>query len=102
MNITPIVHNSGLIAQENETNELLLHTKIYPESPSLHKNVRLRGAEPKGLLNIRAFLFLVLWYIFSGCTLFLNKYILSYMHGDPTVLGKKNNHLVEYEINYTE
>ncbi|XP_046396011.1 solute carrier family 35 member E2B-like isoform X2 [Ischnura elegans] len=43
--------------------------------------------DSKGLLNIRAIFFLVLWYFFSGCTLFLNKYILSYMHGDPAVLG---------------
>lgn len=42
-----------------------------------------------GLLNPRALLFLTLWYVFSGCTLFLNKYILSYMEGDPTILGKR-------------
>ncbi|XP_049944589.1 solute carrier family 35 member E2A-like isoform X1 [Schistocerca serialis cubense] len=43
--------------------------------------------DPPGLLNARAMFFLVLWYFFSGCTLFLNKYILSYLQGDPTVLG---------------
>ncbi|XP_067659277.1 solute carrier family 35 member E2A-like [Haliotis asinina] len=43
--------------------------------------------EKQGLLNIRAFLFLVLWYFFSFCTLFLNKYILSTLKGDPTLLG---------------
>lgn len=41
-----------------------------------------------GLYSCRAIVFLVLWYLFSGCTLFLNKYILSYLNGDPTVLGK--------------
>lgn len=41
-----------------------------------------------GLAHPRALLFLGLWYIFSGCTLFLNKYILSYMEADPTILGK--------------
>ncbi|KAJ8667811.1 hypothetical protein QAD02_009474 [Eretmocerus hayati] len=40
-----------------------------------------------GLFNPRALLFLILWYIFSGCTLFLNKYILSYMQGDPVILA---------------
>ncbi|XP_060873540.1 solute carrier family 35 member E2A-like isoform X2 [Metopolophium dirhodum] len=40
-----------------------------------------------GLHSFRAIAFLVLWYFFSGCTLFLNKYILSYLNGDPTVLG---------------
>jgi hypothetical protein len=41
-----------------------------------------------GLANLRAIVFLLLWYFFSGCTLFLNKYILTYLNGNPTVLGK--------------
>lgn len=41
-----------------------------------------------GLFNVRAFIFLALWYLFSGCTLFLNKYILTYLNGNPTILGK--------------
>lgn len=40
-----------------------------------------------GLCNRRAIVFLLLWYIFSGCTLFLNKFILTYLKGDPTILG---------------
>ncbi|KAF5288956.1 hypothetical protein FQA39_LY03835 [Lamprigera yunnana] len=40
-----------------------------------------------GLRNIRAIAFLLLWYLFSGCTLFLNKYILTYLNGNPTMLG---------------
>lgn len=43
-----------------------------------------------GLLNVRALFFLILWYFFSGCTLFMNKYILSYTDADPTILGKLN------------
>ncbi|XP_043225764.1 solute carrier family 35 member E2B-like [Amphibalanus amphitrite] len=42
---------------------------------------------PKGLMNVGGLTVLCLWYMFSGCTLFLNKYILSYLNGDPTVLG---------------
>lgn len=41
-----------------------------------------------GLTSIRAITFLLLWYFFSGCTLFLNKYILTYQNGNPTVLGE--------------
>lgn len=41
-----------------------------------------------GLLNFRAIIFLLLWYVFSGCTLFLNKYILKYLDGNPWILGK--------------
>jgi len=40
-----------------------------------------------GLCNLWAVTFLCLWYFFSGCTLFLNKYILTYLEGDATVLG---------------
>lgn len=40
-----------------------------------------------GLCNVWAVTFLFLWYFFSGCTLFLNKYILTYLEGDATVLG---------------
>ncbi|WAR14494.1 S35E2-like protein, partial [Mya arenaria] len=43
--------------------------------------------DKKGLMNPRAMLFLVMWYFFSFCTLFLNKYILSTLQGDPTLLG---------------
>ena len=43
---------------------------------------------PKGLMSVAGLTVLCLWYTFSGCTLFLNKYILSYLNGDPTVLGK--------------
>ncbi len=42
----------------------------------------------EGLFNIRALSLLSLWYFFSFCTLFLNKYILSFMQGEPTLLGE--------------
>jgi solute carrier family 35 protein E2 len=86
--------NAGRLLDESNSSETgnlepLLHkTSFAKDDNVLHKNVRFRHSDSKGLCNIRASLFLVLWYIFSGCTLFLNKYILSYMHGDPTILGK--------------
>ncbi|KAG2459362.1 solute carrier family 35 member E2B-like [Polypterus senegalus] len=40
-----------------------------------------------GIWNSRALAFLVLWYFFSFCTLFLNKYILSLLQGEPSMLG---------------
>jgi len=40
-----------------------------------------------GLCNFWAVVWLTSWYIFSGFTLFLNKYILTYIDGDPTILG---------------
>ncbi|XP_026464040.1 solute carrier family 35 member E2-like [Ctenocephalides felis] len=51
-----------------------------PLTPIVTKNY-------EGLYNVRALFFLMLWYFFSGCTLFLNKYILSAKGGDPTCLG---------------
>lgn len=77
-----------LISNEINSNELLLDNIMFKENTPPQKNVRLRFSDPKGLCNFKAFLFLILWYIFSGCTLFLNKYILTYMNGDPTILGK--------------
>ena len=41
-----------------------------------------------GLWSVRAMLFIFLWYFFSALTLFLNKYILSTMHGDAVLLSK--------------
>lgn len=39
-------------------------------------------------MHPKALLFLALWYFFSGCTLFLNKYIVAFMGGDPLILCK--------------
>lgn len=41
-----------------------------------------------GVWNSRALVYLGLWYFFSFCTLFLNKYILSLLEGEPSVLGE--------------
>lgn len=41
-----------------------------------------------GLWSARAMLFIFLWYFFSALTLFLNKYILTTMHGDAVLLSK--------------
>lgn len=40
-----------------------------------------------GLCNGWALGYLAAWYFFSGCTLFLNKYILATLDGDATLLG---------------
>ncbi|XP_061760770.1 solute carrier family 35 member E2A-like [Nerophis ophidion] len=40
-----------------------------------------------GVLNRRSLAYLGLWYFFSFCTLFLNKYILSLLEGQPSMLG---------------
>lgn len=59
-------------------------------SKEIEENVKKDTSEThkSGLTNFRAIVFLILWYIFSGCTLFLNKYILTYLNGNPTLLGK--------------
>ncbi|CAL8318945.1 unnamed protein product [Merluccius merluccius] len=40
-----------------------------------------------GVWNLRSMAYLALWYFFSFCTLFLNKYILSLLEGEPSMLG---------------
>ncbi|XP_056452808.1 solute carrier family 35 member E2A-like [Gadus chalcogrammus] len=40
-----------------------------------------------GVWNLRSMSYLVLWFFFSFCTLFLNKYILSLLEGEPSMLG---------------
>ena len=37
----------------------------------------------------KAVMYLLLWYFWSGCTLFLNKYVVFYMKGDSTFLGER-------------
>ncbi|XP_072222623.1 solute carrier family 35 member E2A-like [Leuresthes tenuis] len=40
-----------------------------------------------GVWNWRSLTYLGLWFFFSFCTLFLNKYILSLLQGEPSMLG---------------
>ncbi|UJR37120.1 hypothetical protein I4U23_029824 [Adineta vaga] len=42
---------------------------------------------PQGLYHTMAIIMLIVWYISSGATLFLNKYVLSHLHGDAFLLG---------------
>lgn len=59
-----------------------------PELRLIRRESEAIASETKsGLTSIRAITFLLLWYFFSGCTLFLNKYILKYLNGNPWVLG---------------
>ncbi|XP_077007682.1 solute carrier family 35 member E2B isoform X2 [Tamandua tetradactyla] len=46
---------------------------------------------PLGAGSSRALLYLVLWFIFSVCTLFLNKHILSLLEGEPSTLDAVHN-----------
>ena len=43
-----------------------------------------------GMLARKPILFLLLWYFFSGLTLFFNKYIVN-MNGSETLLSKQNH-----------
>ncbi|CAG5104140.1 Similar to Slc35e2a: Solute carrier family 35 member E2A (Mus musculus) [Cotesia congregata] len=76
----------ALMDESDGTPFVYEHRMKHLDKPS-EDTVLLTGESKGGLSHPRALLFLGLWYIFSGCTLFLNKYILSYMEGDPTILG---------------
>ena len=51
------------------------------------------GNSKEGLQHPRAVVFLILWYMFSAGTLFLNKYILSYQKFNPYLLCKYHLHI---------
>ncbi|XP_007905459.1 solute carrier family 35 member E2B [Callorhinchus milii] len=40
-----------------------------------------------GVWSVKSLMYLSLWYFFSFCTLFLNKYILTLLEGEPGILG---------------
>lgn len=80
-----------------DTEQQLIHdgeTKSYEENIKKHEETIVTSETMGGSFYPRAMLFLVLWYLISGCTLFLNKYILSYMEGNPTILGKLVSKLI--------
>jgi len=63
-------------------------TSALSSSPSSTALSGMRGMRGGGGWTPKAILFLLLWYFWSGCTLFLNKYVVFYMKGDATVLGE--------------
>lgn len=74
-----------------DTEQPLIHdseTNSYEENIKKHEETAVTNEAMGSSFYPKAMLFLVLWYLISGCTLFLNKYILSYMEGNPTILGK--------------
>lgn len=56
------------------------------------------AATYEGVWHSKAIAYLLLWYFWSGCTLFLNKYVVFYMKGDPTFLGNIDSLLFRYWI----
>ena len=46
--------------------------------------------EKSGLNQPVAILLMVMWYLFSALNLFANKYIISYLNGEPALLGNEN------------
>lgn len=53
-----------------------------------------------GVWNSKSLVYLGLWYFFSFCTLFLNKYILSLLEGEPSMLGKEqaSTHTLNFKL----
>lgn len=95
MSAVPSLHNTSkeiLYLDKNfepSDDRTKIKSVAITRSDSLHSIEKEKIEVKDGLLNARAFFFLILWYLFSGCTLFMNKYILSYTDADPTILGKK-------------
>ncbi|XP_072024463.1 solute carrier family 35 member E2A-like [Amphiura filiformis] len=57
-----------------------------PTKNTVHHSTHQRQ-DKDNLLTVTALVYLALWYFFSFCTLFLNKYILSTLGGEPSMLG---------------
>lgn len=89
MNLNKDVESSATSAEMNMYLENSLDAVRTNTGTNKHivRKLSVDDDEKLGLCNIRAFFFLILWYIFSAFTLFLNKYILATLKGDPAVLG---------------
>ncbi|GFS37996.1 solute carrier family 35 member E2 [Nephila pilipes] len=91
--VTPIVRrehcdpehivSSECIMEKNEPNTVRYDDEI----PLLPVQNLLKMKSDSGIFPSKAVLCIILWYFFSFTTLFLNKYILAYGQGDPTLLG---------------
>ena len=65
--------------------ELRLRITLSPTSKE--ENVGLAAGGKTGLRHPAAMFLMTLWYLFSALNLFANKYIISYLRGDPALLG---------------
>ncbi|XP_069939329.1 solute carrier family 35 member E2B isoform X3 [Cherax quadricarinatus] len=74
---------AGIKASLSEDDILISQYSGSASKDSVGRSKKIKNV---GLQHPRAVTFLVLWYIFSGITLFLNKYILTYQKADPHVL----------------
>lgn len=77
------------LSNGTNTNKIHVSGKVVREKPFTPTT-----DDKQGLFNIKALTFLFLWYFFSALTLFLNKYILTTLQGEPTLLGKEYSVLI--------
>ncbi|GFQ91662.1 solute carrier family 35 member E2B [Trichonephila clavata] len=92
--VKPVLHREyydpdhiGLSECIMEEKEPIAISRFDDEIPLLPDKNILKMKISSGLLSSKAVLCIILWYFFSFTTLFLNKYILAYEQGDPTLLG---------------
>ena len=64
--------------------ELRLRITLSPTSKEEHVG---HATGKTGLRHPAAIFLMALWYLFSAFNLFANKYIISYLRGDPALLG---------------
>ncbi len=87
-----VVHNDSKAATPDEDFKVQMPNTaqdaiIPPKRKSIHRSSHQRQ-DKDNLMTLTALIYLALWYFFSFCTLFLNKYILSTLGGEPSMLGK--------------
>jgi len=74
-------HTDSDIDSEEET-----RLRITPFSSPKSGTVATKN-ERTGLNSPIAMSLMILWYIFSACNLFMNKYVISYLNGEPALLA---------------
>ena len=72
------------------SNETLGTSKNYKMSSTNSETSKMGTVKNSdiGMLAPKPILFLLLWYFFSGLTLFFNKYIVAIMNGSESLLSK--------------
>lgn len=75
------------LSESEGASEEELRLRITLSPTSKEENVGLAAGGKTGLRHPAAMFLMALWYLFSAFNLFANKYIISYLRGDPALLA---------------
>ncbi len=87
-----ILLNHVFVKEMGSEEELRLRISLSPINKDCSTGMT---SEKTGLRHPTAIVLMIFWYIFSAFNLFANKYVISYLKGDPALLG---DYTIEYLI----